>query len=508
VVSSIPGNPLLIFQGTSGLTREISDGGFSWVDVNPGNPFDYKLSTQDTFYTAAQQAPGRLAFGAAYKGFNDTLAMWGTNRVANQHCANAWQQTFSEAGKFYSSSNQLPAIQVATWNDYEEGTAIEPGIDNCIFVAPSQSGTTIGWTVSGGDENTIDHYTVFVSADGTNLAKLGDVARGTHTFDLAPLNLPAVTSFVYVEAIGLPSVQNKMSPAIAYHPGDLPPQVVLNVSQTGALAFTASTAGSSGNLARSVIDFGDGTVVNGASSSHTYSIVGTYLITASVYDAAGASTVAVQQISVKPASNGITIFSPVDGSTVNWPTMLVASANPATPAFIMRVLIDGNQVYADTGDSLNTALKVFTGLHKISVQSLDNDGKVTGTASVRVLAEPKDIPPVAHITLKALPDISPTTVLGCTVTSKDADGFLIGSHMKYSDGSQFFSSAALETFPAAGKYSAIVTVTDQFGATDSSSVRFTVDDGQVSDVRSVTPAAIPAVTPTMGPEPSKPAPVN
>jgi hypothetical protein len=159
------------------LTRSISDGGFSWVDINPANPFDDKLSTQDAFYTAAQQTPGRLAFGAAYKGFDDTLAMWGTNRVANQHCAKAWQQTFSEAGKFYSSSNQLPGIQVATWNDYEEGTAIEPGIDNCIFLTPSQSGTTFGWTVTGGDESTIDHYSVFISGDGTNLAKLRETTN-------------------------------------------------------------------------------------------------------------------------------------------------------------------------------------------------------------------------------------------------------------------------------------------------------------------------------------------
>ena len=31
VVSSIPGNPMLIFQGTSGLNRAFSDGAFSWI---------------------------------------------------------------------------------------------------------------------------------------------------------------------------------------------------------------------------------------------------------------------------------------------------------------------------------------------------------------------------------------------------------------------------------------------------------------------------------------------
>src|SRR6185312_14809200 len=102
---------------------------------------------------------------------------------------------------------------------------------------------------------------------------------------------------------------NKMSPPIAWHPGDQPPAIQFNVSQTGALTYAASTAGSSGNVARSTIDFGDGTIVSTASAVHTYAAPGTYRITASVYDQAGASAVAVQQISAKSPSGGITIAS-------------------------------------------------------------------------------------------------------------------------------------------------------------------------------------------------------
>jgi PKD domain len=480
VVSSIPGNPLLIFQGNSAFTRNPSEGGFSWVNIDSNNPFDPELTSQDSFYAAAQQASGRTAFGSAYKGFNDTLATWGTNRVIDQHCGQTWLQTFSEAGKFYSSSSQLPAMQIATWNDYEEGTAIEPGIDNCVYLVPSQSGTKISWSVNGGNENTIDHYTIFISTDGTNLTKVSDVPRGTHSLDLTQMNLSSATYLVYVKATGIPSIQNKMSPPMTYHPGDQPPDVSLNVSQTGPLTYTADAAPSSGSVAHSTIDFGDGTVVNEASASHTYAAVGTYLITASVYDAAGASSVAVQQISVKSATSGITIFTPGDGSTVNWPTPLVASANPGTPASVMRVLIDGQQAYAANGDTLNTALKIFTGKHQVSVQSLDNAGNVTASASVNVVAEAGDIPPIPKITFTALPNISKTTVLGCTATSSDPDGFLISSQVRYSDGSQFFTPAALETFPAAGTYTATVTVIDQFGATTSTSTTFSVGSGAVA----------------------------
>ena len=45
-----------------------------------------------------------------------------------------------------------------------------------------------------------------------------------------------------------------------------------------------------------------------------------------------------------------------------------------------------------SGEILNTALKVFTGAHQISVQSLDSAGNVTATASLNVVAEQSDVP--------------------------------------------------------------------------------------------------------------------
>ncbi len=356
-----------------------------------------------------------------------------------------------------------------------------------MYLEPSQSGTTIHWTVNGGDEGTVDHYSVFVSTDGTNLAKLGDVPTGTHEFDLGPLKLSDGTYLVYVKATGAPSFQNKISSVIAYHPGDRPPDVTLNISQTGPLAYTVMAGSSSGSVARSVIDFGDGTVITGLSASHTYETVGTYLITASEYDAAGASAVVVRQISMKPSSEGITLFAPGDGSTVNWPTRLVASANPATPVSVMRVLIDGQQALATSGDTLNTVIKIFTGRHQITVQSFDQAGNKTASASFTVLAEPDDIPPVARIAFLPFPNISATTVLGCTATSSDPDGFLISRRLQFSDGSVFSTAAALKSFPAKGEYAATATVMDQFGATNGTSLTFSVDaDGKVRVVRSVT----------------------
>jgi len=107
---------------------------------------------------------------------------------------------------------------------------------------------------------------------------------------------------------------------------------------------------------------------------------------------------------------------------------------------------------------------------------------------LNVVAEPGDIPPVANIALKPLAGISATTVLGCTAASTDADGFVMSYQLQFSDGSQFSTPAALETFPAPGTYKATATVMDQFGASSSTSTTFSVGGATA-------PAAIPPSVP-------------
>jgi hypothetical protein len=301
------------------------------------------------------------------------------------------------------------------------------------------------------------------------------------------MNLSSSTTyFVYVKAIGLPSIQNKMSPAIAYRVAHQPPAVSLDLSGSG-LTYTASTSHSSGTVAKSVIDFGDGTVVSGSSASHTYSTVGTYLITATVSDALGASSVEVQQISAKPSSGGVSITSPGNNATVDWPTEVIASANAASTVSAMQVLIDGNLAYEAHGDTINTALKVFTGTHQITVQSLDASGTPIDTASLQVNGEPNDLPPVASVSIKPMPTVSATTVLACTASSSDPDGFINGLELEFSDGSKASSPGSLKTFSAPGTYSVTANVTDNFGATNSTTVTFGVGASISSTNVSVVP---------------------
>jgi hypothetical protein len=215
VTSSVLGNPMLIFQNSGGFTHAQSSGSISWVMINTSDANDWSQSYLDGFYGAGVAHPQEHAFAATYKGFNDTLASWSANRIVNQNCGQTWLSTFSEIGKYYSAATQLESLQLATWNDYEESTEIETGIDNCVSVSASVAANQLSWTVSG-NENTVDHYTPFISIDGVNLMPLSDVSAGVHSLDLSPYHFAAGSYSVFVKAVGKASMKNHMSSAVAY----------------------------------------------------------------------------------------------------------------------------------------------------------------------------------------------------------------------------------------------------------------------------------------------------
>ena len=472
VAASAAGNPLFIFRGTGGFNHVQSDGAFQWEDHNSNDPFDMQLAAQDRFYSAAVANPSKIAFGSGYVGFNDTLAGWGTNRLTDRDCGQTWLASLKEVSKFYSSNHQLAALQIVTWNDYEEGTAIESGIDNCVYLTPAISGSSLGWTVGGGNENTIDHYTVFFSTDGLNLQQVADVPAGTHSFDLSS----QASGTFYIKAVGKASFQNKMSPGISYKQGDHSPSAALSVSLRGSLTVSASTKGSAdsdGSIASSSIDFGDGTVLGGPQATHTYAAVGVYNVVATVVDNGGASAIATKQVSAKAAASGVKILAPTNRATVNWPTSIIASANMRNPVAAMNVLVDGMAVYAVNDDVINTALKIFTGTHQITIQATDIAG-ATSSSSINVNGEPNDLAPIADVVAFPLTSVGPHTVLACTMNSQDPDGFINAQQVKFSDGVTVKAAGAVHTFAAPGTYSATVTVTDQYGATDTATDTFTV----------------------------------
>jgi glycosyl hydrolase family 71 len=242
--ASLSTHPLFVFQNNTGFSHVLSDGGYSWVIPTTT---DYGMSYLTNFYDTGLSFPAEQTVAATYKGFNDTLASWGQNRVMGQQCGQTWLQTFSLINSLYSSTRQVPYLQLVTWNDYEEGTEVESGIDNCMTVSASVSSNTLNWNVTG-NENTLDHYVAYISADGQNLMPLTQTTPGNRSVNLCSFPIPGGSYKLFVQAVGKPAIANQMTSALTYTPACATP-VPASFSLNASPSSVTIPAGTSGTLA-------------------------------------------------------------------------------------------------------------------------------------------------------------------------------------------------------------------------------------------------------------------
>ena len=128
--------PLLIFKDIHPDLANVFDGFYAWV--NPGKSgwqadgSNWGQEYLDNFYkTMSTQYPNKIAIGAAWPGFNDTQASWSQNRKMDSRCGRTFVDTMRVFRRYYDQQHPLPFLMIETWNDYEEGTAIEKGVSAC-----------------------------------------------------------------------------------------------------------------------------------------------------------------------------------------------------------------------------------------------------------------------------------------------------------------------------------------------------------------------------------------
>ena len=214
VAAALATQPVFLFQNNDGFGHLLSDGSYSWVMPTTT---DYGMSYLSSFYDTGLPLTNDQTVGASYKGFNDSLAAWGSGRVMGQQCGKTWLQTFSEINSLYNSGRQLPALQLVTWNDYEEATEIESGISNCLTLSAAAAGNSLEWTIQG-DPSTVDHYVAYISTDGKNLMALGEAMAGTNSLNLCSYSIPDGNYVLYLQAVGKPSIANQISGPVKFTP--------------------------------------------------------------------------------------------------------------------------------------------------------------------------------------------------------------------------------------------------------------------------------------------------
>lgn len=568
VRAGVAGNPMFIFRNGSGFTKPQTSGAFSWVEPTTVTATNLMaINYLDNYYKTALSFPTEYSTGSVYKGFNDTLALWGTNRIIDQQCGQTWLNTVADAGKYYSSVKQMLGIQLVTWNDYEEASEIESGIDNCVTVSATVAGTVASWSITG-QMNTVDHFTVFASQDGANLMWLADLQATTSSLDLATFSLNAGNYTIFVKAVGKASLTNKISSGVQLTVSNQPPTASLSItnsltkssvtgSVTAPASITASTAGSSdpdgtivastinfgdgsalvsgssashnystagtytvtgtvtdnlgaiasksaaivvsssstnqspvavisatpnlvyapatvsvsaagssdpdGTIASSVISFGDGTSTSGLTASHTFPAAGVYTLTAKVTDNQGASSTASTSLTVKAPE--VIVSSPATGALLPSQVHVVAGGFSGSPVIAMQIYVDGAIIYSVNSATLDGTISVASGPHTLLVKGWDNAGRNFS----KQLAVTINKPPVAALTLSSGSILVGGSVTASAANSTDPDGTIASTVISFGDGSSATAVSASHQYKTAGTYTVKATVTDNMGATSSTS---------------------------------------
>lgn len=105
-------------------------GSYAWVQPGPegwaADGSNWGERYLDHFYkTMKDKYPDKIVVGGAWPAFDDSGARWGLNRHIQSKCGQTFEKTLNFYHRYYDSATPLPFMLVETWNDYEEGTAIE-----------------------------------------------------------------------------------------------------------------------------------------------------------------------------------------------------------------------------------------------------------------------------------------------------------------------------------------------------------------------------------------------
>jgi hypothetical protein len=135
-VNKWPDPPLLITENLPGQYANAFDGYYAWINPGPKgwlpDGSDWGKGYLSNFYdTMVSKYPDKIIVGGAWASFNDSKASWSLNRHMSARCGQTYKDTFNFWKKYVPANQPIPFILVETWNDYEEGSAVEPGLPNC-----------------------------------------------------------------------------------------------------------------------------------------------------------------------------------------------------------------------------------------------------------------------------------------------------------------------------------------------------------------------------------------
>ena len=125
-------------------------------------------------------------------------------------------------------------MEVATWNDHEEGTVLEPGVGNCYGISASIASGTVSWTLSTSNNtlaplplntttnNTLDHIALLAVRSGGIIGGKDTQVVATAspessgTFNMSTIHLDSGSYSLYVKLVPRAGIQTKISSGLSF----------------------------------------------------------------------------------------------------------------------------------------------------------------------------------------------------------------------------------------------------------------------------------------------------
>lgn len=264
------------------------------------------------------------------------------------------------------------------------------------------------------------------------------------------------------------------------------------------LAVAFSSAGSSdsdGTIDSYVWDFGDGSALSyEANPSYTYAAPGVYTATLTIRDNNGSEATAPVTV-----TRVLNLFPTAQASGT--PT---SGKSPLNVAFSSAGSADTDGTIAsyawDFGDgnlsSLANPSHAYAPGEYTATLTVTDDSGDADIKTVSIVSD-ANVLPVAVANSDVATGNAPLAVAFSSAGSTDPDGTITGYSWNFGDGSADSSAAnPSHTYTVAGEYSAVLTVTDSDGATDTAALTITVNENPapvaVLAVTSVTPVSTKA----------------
>ncbi len=141
--------PILLMEDGGMRYSDVLDGFDAWVQLGDRgwttDGSNWGQRALESFYEKMREKyPNSIAVRAAWPGFHNRKASWRVNRYMYPRCGKTLEELLLAFRCYYTNSDPLPFLLIITWNDYEEGTAIERGVNNCCDSGTSRANGSAG----------------------------------------------------------------------------------------------------------------------------------------------------------------------------------------------------------------------------------------------------------------------------------------------------------------------------------------------------------------------------